>query len=741
MPDPRMRPAFIVAVSIVVLALVVSLFGLTSLNLPFIRPTGSAETILLFALSTFIFLGLVIFGFILFRSLLKLRTERRANVLGSKFKTRLVYGALGLSVLPVCFLFLFSYSLLNRTLDKWFSRPFERLSDDAHQVVAEIQALAQNKAVGDADFVALELKTTARTMDGALAHLQQEFAVHPPRDVDYLAVLGRQGELLLERRQQPDWPNLPFSFVKPETRPKEQPPSQLVEFEGNSYAFGWAALEFGPQESGFVVVGKKLPPHVSEAASRLRQESILYGELSRERKTLRQTYLSILLLLTVMILFIATWFALFLSRQVTVPIQALAEATREVSRGNLEHRVQIRAADELGILVRSFNEMTEQLAAGRAALEQSRSHLEGVNLELDRRRRLIEAILESIPTGVISISGSGDILGTNSAAQRLFGQDLAAATNLSALFSREDMRELLYLMKRAARQGQATRHLEVKFEGRSLNLAITVSALAGSPPGSPPGQLGSGWFVFVMEDLSELLQAQKAAAWGEVAQRVAHEIKNPLTPIALSAERINLWLARQPNSGEDSPELKRVIQESYSLIQKEVEHLKRLVEEFSQFARFPKAQPVPSNLNQIVESALALFNGRLDGIHVRTDLAEDLPPVPVDADQFRRVFINLIDNAAAAMESSLVKELALATRLDSRREVVEAEISDTGCGVTSEDKEKLFLPYFSTKGRGTGLGLAIVNRIITEHNGTIRVEENRPVGTRFIIELPMLATG
>ncbi|MDP2662547.1 MAG: HAMP domain-containing protein, partial [Dehalococcoidia bacterium] len=467
-----------------------------------------------------------------------------------KFKTRLVYGALGLSVLPVCFLFLFSYSLLNRTLDKWFSRPFERLSDDAHQVVAEIQALAQNKAVGDAEFVALELKTTTRTLDGALAHLQQEFAAHPPRDVDYLAILGRQGELLLERRQQPDWPNQPFSFVKPETPRGEQPSSQLVELAGNSYAFGWAALQWGPQangpppevgsgpqallsqgvggQGGFVVVGKKLPLYVSEAASRLRQESVLYGELSRERRTLRQTYISILLLLTVMILFIATWFALFLSRQVTVPIQALAEATREVSRGNLEHRVQIRAADELGILVRSFNEMTEQLAAGRAALEQSRSHLEGVNLELDRRRRLIEAILESIPTGVISVSANGDLLGTNSAAQRLFGQDLAAATNLSALFSREDMRELLYLMKRATRLGQATRHLEVKFEGRALNLAITVSALAGSPPGSPPGQLGSGWFVFVMEDLSELLQAQKAAAWGEVAQRVAHEIKNPL---------------------------------------------------------------------------------------------------------------------------------------------------------------------------------------------------------------------
>ncbi|MBI4458482.1 MAG: HAMP domain-containing protein [Acidobacteria bacterium] len=741
MPDPRMRPAFLVAISIVVLALLVSLFGLTSLNLPFIRPSGSAATILLFALSTFIFLGLVIFGFILFRSLLKLRTERRANVLGSKFKTRMVYGALGLSVLPVCFLFLFSYSLLNRTLDKWFSRPFERLSQDAHQVVAEIQALAQNKVASDAQFVALELETKGKTLRGALAYLQEEFPSSPPRDMDYLAVLSGQDKLLLERRRQADWPAQPLSFASPETFRTERPSSLLVGLESNSYAFGWASLQLASRESALVVVGKRLPPSVSEAASRLHAESMLYGELSRERKTLRQTYLSILLLLTVMILFIATWFALFLSRQVTVPIQALAEATHEVSRGNLEFRVKTKAADELGILVRSFNEMTQQLAAGRAALEQSRSHLERVNLELDRRSRLTEAILESIPTGVFSVFPNGDIRGANSAAQRLFGRDLPPGTNLSQLFSGDDMRELIYLMKRAARLGQVTRHLEAKFSGKPLNLAITVSALAGSPPGSPPGQAGSGWFVIVMEDLSDLLQAQKAAAWGEVAQRVAHEIKNPLTPIALSAERISLWLSRREKNGEDPPEFRRVIQESCLLIRQEVEQLQRLVDEFSQFARFPKAQPVPANLNQIAESALGAFNGRLDGICVRTKLADDLPPIPLDADQFRRVFINLIDNAAAAMESSLVKELLLVTRADSRREVVEAEVCDTGCGVSPEDKEKLFLPYFSTKDHGTGLGLAIVNRIITEHNGSIRVEENRPMGTRFVIELPMAGNG
>jgi len=246
--------------------------------------------------------------------------------------------------------------------------------------------------------------------------------------------------------------------------------------------------------------------------------------------------------------------------------------------------------------------------------------------------------------------------------------------------------------------------------------------------------------VVVLEDISDLLQAQKSAAWGEVAQRVAHEIKNPLTPIALSAERIRLWLERQRSVREDSPEFGRVIEESCALIHDEVENLKRLVDEFSQFARFPQARPAPANLNQIVEGVLGAFNGRLDGIRISTQLAPDLPPVLVDADQFRRVVVNLMDNAAEAMESSLVKEMVITTRTDPQRSVVETEISDTGSGVSPEDREKLFLPYYSTKERGTGLGLAIVSRIVAEHHGAIRVEENQPLGTRFVVELPLKAS-
>jgi two-component system, NtrC family, nitrogen regulation sensor histidine kinase NtrY len=740
----RMRRGFIIAASVIVLALVVSLFGLTSLNLPFIRPSDSSEIIVLFALSAIIFLGLVIFGFILFRSLFKLYLERQANRLGSKFKTKLVFGAIGLSVLPVFFLFLFSYSLINRTLDKWFSRPFETISQDARLVATGLDQIARDSAGADAVRLAAAMAPVSTNPARSPGDLQQALSHLSIDALDYVAVVDPAGNLLTERDKQASLAGLASHLIAaagkaaPDSSSDAgQPPdTRLQDYGGGTYAIARAPLQFESGKAGAVLVAMSLPANISESVARLNQESILYGQLSQQRKLVRQTYLSILLLLTVLILFIATWFALFLSRQVTVPIQALAEATHEVSRGNLEYRVRTKASDELGILVRSFNEMTEQLSAGRTEIEQSRTRLEMAHFQLDQRHRFTEAILESIPTAVITVTGQGFILAGNPAARRLFGRETADAGQLSNLFSREDGRELRYLLKRAARLGQSTRHLEARINGRIMNLAVTVSALPGEPP-PEAGRAPEGWFVVVLEDMSDLLQAQKAAAWGEVAQRVAHEIKNPLTPIALSAERIRLWVERQRGVRGGSPELNRVVQESCSLIQHEVETLKHLVDEFSQFARFPQARPAPGNLNKIVESALGSLNGRLEGIHIITRLDPDLPPVMVDADQFRRVVVNLVDNAAEAMENSLVKEIVIETRTDRARSVVEAEIADTGCGVSPEAKEKLFLPYFSTKDRGSGLGLAIVNRIIAEHRGSIRVEENEPLGTRFVVELPL----
>jgi PAS domain S-box-containing protein len=454
-----------------------------------------------------------------------------------------------------------------------------------------------------------------------------------------------------------------------------------------------------------------VPIDITEKQREIDKSDRAFKELAGSRRNVRTFYLLFMALITLFVLFVATWIALFLSKQISVPISALLHAAGEVSKGNLKYRVQVRAIDELASLVRGFNEMTKELEAN--------------SRELDARRRFTEAILESIPTGVISIGADGSIRRVNRALGRMFpAAQVATATRLEDLFSREDTAEIKYLMKRARRTGLASRELEMQTERQTMHLAVTVSALEE--------KLTSG-FVIVLEDTSELLRAQKAAAWHEVARRVAHEIKNPLTPMALSAER----LSRQLERLQIPPENSRILNECASAISRSVESVKTLVDEFSQFARFPAAQPARSDLNEVVESALAVFHGRLDGIDIRVQLAADLPPVNIDKDQFQRVVVNLVDNAAEAMQDALVKRLFIATQTGAA-ETVELVVTDTGCGVSADEKEKLFLPYFSTKGRGTGLGLAIVNHILADHGAQIRVEDNQPTGARFTIEIPAL---
>jgi two-component system nitrogen regulation sensor histidine kinase NtrY len=414
---------------------------------------------------------------------------------------------------------------------------------------------------------------------------------------------------------------------------------------------------------------------------------------------------------------------------VTVPIQALAEATREISHGNFDHRISVQAQDELGTLVRSFNRMTEQLGQGRLQINEFTQSLEHAIEERERRRKLMEAILESIPTGVISLDASGSIARVNSAVVTILGEAAQDARTLPELLGEEASRAVMHLMRRSLRMGAASREIEIATGGRLVSTAVTVSSLG--PRRSNPG------FVIVIDNLTDLLQAQKAAAWQEVAQRIAHEIKNPLTPIQLSAQRMLRYLSRSAIARPVAPltDFEKLAAECAGLIEREVQSLESMVDEFSQFARFPAARLAVANLNTIVESALELFKGRLDGVSVSTNLG-NLPAVRADAELMRQVVANLIDNAAEAMEGSALRRLHVATRVESDGDAVEIEISDSGQGISPADKEKLFLPHFSTKERGTGLGLAIASRIVAEHNGTIRVEDNVPTGARFVIRFP-----
>ena len=454
-----------------------------------------------------------------------------------------------------------------------------------------------------------------------------------------------------------------------------------------------------------------MPVDVAAKQGEIDQHIREYDQIFAQRKEIRNLYFLYMILITMFVLFIATWIARILADQISNPISALLRAAGDVRKGNLSVRVNVRAMDELATLVRGFNEMVQALETNRQ--------------ELEARRRFTETILESIPTGVISLSADGRIQHTNRALHGIFAEEtLKRATHLRDLFTPDDSPELRYLMKRARRTGLAATQIEFTPASKHMHLAITVSALQ---------EKTNAGFVVVIEDTSELLRAQKTMAWQEVARRIAHELKNPLTPIGLSAERIS----RQIERGLASPDAGRILRDCSITIAREVESVKALVDEFSQFARFPTAQPVRSDLNEVVRTAMDVFTGRLQDIEVAVELQPTLPPVNIDPEQFKRVVINLVDNAAEAMQGALVRRLFVGTQ--SAGDAVELIVTDTGCGVSAETKEKLFLPYFSTKRRGTGLGLAIVSRIVAEHNANIRVEENKPIGSRFIIEIPVIS--
>ncbi|HET7286764.1 MAG TPA: ATP-binding protein, partial [Pyrinomonadaceae bacterium] len=465
-----------------------------------------------------------------------------------------------------------------------------------------------------------------------------------------------------------------------------------------------------------------------------------YQDLVSKQRRVRLLGLSTLGLMTLILLFVSSWVAIYLARGIATPIKALAEASNEIARGNLAHRVTTIADDELALLADSFNQMTTQLEENRSRIEAGAAELQDTNLALRERRNYIETVLQSLSTGVISLDENDCVTTLNPAAARMLALVDKAEDNpkLSTLIGSEDWLVVDRLLRRARRAGHATE--QTQLGSGALPVSMTASAL----PDSRGPRRG---VVLVIEDLSELLAAQRAAAWSEVARRMAHEIKNPLTPIQLSAERIAKSYGRATANGgsngfrtderADEKRVAAVISECTETITREVAGLKAMVDEFSRFARLPAIRLEQANLNDVITHAAGLYKERLDGVSLNLDLDRELPSSMLDIEQIKRVFVNLIDNALEAVSSvSGEKQITIVTSHDADK--MRAEVADTGQGIEPSDFRRLFEPYFSRRDGGTGLGLAIVQRIIMEHGGHIRAERNRPSGARFVIELPAI---
>ena len=755
-PDKSRKKLILLAVLVCVLllfAIVQQAFNLS----PILSDPESQTTLFLWAFASLNVILLLTFILILLRHLLRLYFEQKSQRLGSRFQWKLLLSFLGVALVPGVFMSFFAYAVLHRNLDKWFSSPLDQALEPVgvSEIARQVEKDSTQGAVLKARFLARhpDLQSVwASSSQGASQDLE---TIARQLQIPFVVVFDQSGRALLAygegRTYRPTDPRFqeivrPLETVRNDHQGQDLAEAMLDRVVTVPWKNGPSAnpqkqslmLAGARSDAGSLIIGSVPPIGMMSFARKLSTLSQEYEEMKEQRKMIRTNFMLVLGVVTLLVLFPAVWIALFLSRKITAPIRALAEASNEVSQGNLSVQVDCPAPDELGILVSSFNRMTTQLHEASGDLETKNQDLKDSNRALEARRRYTEAVLENIPTGVISIAADLSVSTVNEAAQKMLGRSAAADLTVAELFQPEDLAEIRQLIAKASRVRVASKELELRIRGRTLYGAVTVSSL-------DPVDAGPQRFVMVLEDLTELLKAQKATAWREVARRMAHEIKNPLTPIQLSADRILKNLSKSKARAADNDLLSQAssrfeltVKECVQTITQEVKVLKGMVDEFSRFAQLPSPSMVPSNLNSIIESTLSSYDGRLDGVVVVKQLAPDLPLTQVDPEQLKRVLVNLIDNALEAMDQSDNKELSVSSRFYPSREMIQLVVRDSGKGIPAADREKLFLPYFSTRKRGTGLGLAIANRIVADHKGYIHVEENSSRGASFVIELPAM---
>jgi two-component system, NtrC family, nitrogen regulation sensor histidine kinase NtrY len=727
--DPRRRSiALLGGGALLFLALLGALNAFNMSSVHFLNPDTSGETLIFTSLTVVVFLLLLVVLMLLLRNILKLYADQSSSALGARLRTRMVLGAALIALTPAVFMFLFSFNLMNRSIDRWFSPNTSQLREDSTRVVLELAQYVTENARVEAESITgsgaleKELPTLQDELSSRRITLSGGFALVYGNDLHAMTSFQAPAEssaasLLpwLPERNDAGTGDAAVALHGPLSAnllsAAQRGNEAVFEVNGREYALGMSATASGK----VVVVALPMPKGLSQTVTRIRRGADEYWELFQSRRRIRRTFFLLLLLITVFVFFSSVWLALFLSKQITRPMEALADAMDEIADGKYKQRVALNATGEMGDLVRAFNHMAADLETSRSLAESSSAQLTAANQAIEERRRELETIVETIPSGVVTLDGSGTVLQANRAFAALMGRReevSLAGERIERLLPAECWEDLAGVIRRGHRMGAASTEIE-------LNARLDLAH----------GQHGT---VLVVEDMTELLRAQRQLAWKEVAQRVAHEIKNPLTPIALSAERIGKHLERR------QPDSSQVIRKCSEVILGCVGTLRTLVDQFSALAQFPAPQPRSCDMNRVAEEALAMFAGRLDGIKVNWDLEPDLPPVLADPEAMRRALANLIDNAAEAMQGSLLRVLGIHSALSEDGGAVEVAVSDTGHGLTDEIRERLFLPFYSTKSRGTGLGLSIAAKIVQEHGGSLRAESNSPKGARFLMRLPLM---
>ena len=699
-----------------------------------LTPDFLAEFVL-YALSATDLTILVALVFVLARNIVKLVVERRHALPFARFRAKLVAALLGMTIIPAVLVLIVGSELIRNSVDRWFNAPMEQVLASAQGIAADYYQ-EQQRVVSS---FSLRLARRLGPLDVAGADpatVQAAVASDEPPDhvelVEVFAVSPGAGSPVL--------------------RPVARVPAEGIATgtEANSAALAERAVASGAEARavdrlasgaelirsatpirasnqgavrGVVIASHYLPSEFVARARGMTSAFEGYQQLRVLKGPVTGVYVSFFLMLTLMILVGATWMGLYMAKRITRPVQLLATAAHEIGAGRFDYRVEVQSHDEFGALAEAFNVMAGELATSRQRLERSAVELERKHEDVEGRRRYVETVLERIASGVVSVDAAGRIRTWNSAARRLLGIDSDVSGQRAAdVFGAPGLSPLGAVLGESATARDARpQDVSITRDGRELHLAVVTSPLRREDG-------GHDGVVVVFDDISPLIRAQKVAAWREVARRLAHEIKNPLTPIQLSAERLRRHFGHAP-----AP-TRALVEECATTIIGEVESLKGLVDEFSQFARMPAPRAVPTDVHALLDGALALYDGLLPNVVLERCYGAGLPRVSVDPEQMRRVVLNLVDNAVEAMARS--GTIVISTEHDKVNNLLRIVVADDGPGIPPDERDKLFLPYYSTKQRGSGLGLAIVRRIVAEHGGAIDVTDNVPVGTRFVIELP-----
>jgi two-component system nitrogen regulation sensor histidine kinase NtrY len=724
----RVREGIIIVLAVIlILILTRAEFHLTKLSAD--APMGN--NIAIFAVINVVILLVILLVYLVCRNIAKLFMESRSNPLTTRLRTKLVISFVGLSLIPTMLLFFAAAGFINNTVHNWFNTQVETSLSESLEVAQTYYKNSASNALYYSRQISGFIKTNKLLNQDNLPKLKELIRLKQKEyNLGAVEVFSAQREELV-RANNPELPKGEFTSPDSDdinrglagnelTRVNQAGKADLIRGIVPVYS------TWNPKDVvGVVVVNYYVPYSLVNKMKEITNSYHEFRQLKILKNPIRAGYIITLFLITAVIIFFAYWMGIYLANSMTVPVQELVDATRAVADGNLDVHIESYAADEIGMLVESFNRMTSDLRSKQLALNSSNVELSRINQEIEQRRRYMEIVLRKVAAGVISIDRDGIVTTINTSAERLLSintgsvlgknfRDILRGSHLQ--FVDESLKDLVQ-----TKQDTINRQVSLDIRGTRLILHLHLTLLRDE----------NGDFmgtVLVLDDLTQLMKAQRMAAWREVARRIAHEIKNPLTPIQLSAQRLRKRYLTRFNDDE------KVFDECTEMIIKSVDELKTLVNEFSNFARMPASQPESNDLNSLIRETLTLYQEAHRSVSFNFVTDESLPLLKIDRDQIKRVIINILENAVAAMEEQ--GAINIASNFDSELKMASFSIADTGPGITPDVKLRLFEPYFSTKKSGTGLGLAIVSSIVSDHNGFVRVRDNEPRGACFVVELP-----